>query len=62
MEWSGLALLILVGIGIISTGLPAAFVLIGVACIGALLGLVTHTFQVSLLWALPSRLDQSVRE
>ncbi len=56
MEWSGLALLILVGIGIITTGLPAAFILIAAACLGAVLGLTTGTFEVSLLWALPSRL------
>jgi tripartite ATP-independent transporter DctM subunit len=56
MEWSGFALLILVGIGIITTGLPAAFVLIAAACLGALLGLASGTFEVSLLWALPGRL------
>ena len=41
MEWSGLALLLLVGIGIVSTGLPAAFILIGAATLGALLGVAT---------------------
>jgi len=56
MEWSGFALLILVGIGIISTGLPAAFILIAVASIGAVLGLLTGTIPISLLWALPGRL------
>jgi tripartite ATP-independent transporter DctM subunit len=56
MEWSGLALLILVGVGIISTGLPAAFVLIAVAGLGAVLGLVAGTIPLSLLGALPSRL------
>src|SRR5476651_2007539 len=56
MEWSGLALLIMVGIGIISTGLPAAFILIAVASIGAVLGLVTDTIPISLLGALPGRL------
>ena len=56
MEWSGLALLILVGVGIVTTGLPAAFVLMAVACLGALLGLISGTFEISLLWALPSRL------
>jgi len=56
MEWSGFALLILVGIGIISTGLPAAFVLIAVASLGAALGLATGTIPFSLLWALPGRL------
>ena len=56
MEWSGFALLILVGVGIISTGLPAAFVLIAVASLGAVLGLLTGTIPFSLLWALPGRL------
>jgi tripartite ATP-independent transporter DctM subunit len=56
MEWSGLALLILVGVGIISTGLPAAFVLIAVASLGAALGLATGAIPFSLLWALPGRL------
>ena len=56
MEWSGFALLILVGVGIISTGLPAAFVLIAVASLGAGLGLLTGTIPFSLLWALPGRL------
>src|ERR1017187_3634222 len=56
MEWSGFALLILVGIGIISTGLPAAFVLIAVASLGAGLGLMAGTIPFSLLWALPGRL------
>jgi tripartite ATP-independent transporter DctM subunit len=56
MEWSGFALLILVGVGIISTGLPAAFVLIAVASLGAALGLATDTIPFSLLWALPGRL------
>ena len=56
MEWSGFALLVLVGIGIISTGLPAALVLIAVASFGALLGLMAGTIPGSLLWALPGRL------
>jgi tripartite ATP-independent transporter DctM subunit len=56
MEWIGFALLILVGIGIISTGLPAAFVLIAVASLGAGLGLMAGTIPFSLLWALPGRL------
>ena len=42
MEWSGFALLILVGVGIISTGLPAAFVLITVASFGAVLGIASR--------------------
>src|SRR5664279_5520400 len=56
MEWSGFALLILVGVGIISTGLPAAFVLIAVAGLGAVLGLASGTIPFSLLSALPGRL------
>src|SRR5476651_1106150 len=56
MEWSGFALLILVGVGIITTGLPAAFVLIAVASLGAALGLATGAIPFSLLWALPGRL------
>ncbi|MGA8823843.1 MAG: TRAP transporter large permease subunit [Pseudolabrys sp.] len=56
MEWSGLALLLLVGAGIIGTGLPAAVVLITAASIGAVLGLMTGTIPASLLGALPGRL------
>jgi len=56
MEWSGLVLLILVGVGIITTGLPAAFVLITVASLGALFGLLSGVIPLSLLWALPGRL------
>jgi len=52
----GLALLLLVGFGIIFTGLPAAFVLIAVACIGAALGVVSDTIPLSLLDTLPGRL------
>ena len=55
MEWTGLALLILVGVGIISTGLPAAFILVAVASIGAFIGLSTGTIPLSLLGALPGR-------
>jgi tripartite ATP-independent transporter DctM subunit len=56
MEWSGLVLLILVGVGIVTTGLPAAFVLIAAASLGAALGVASGTIPVSLLGALPSRL------
>ncbi len=56
MEWAGFAMLILVGVGIISTGLPAAFVLIIVATLGAIFGIATGTFPFLLLWALPGRL------
>jgi tripartite ATP-independent transporter DctM subunit len=56
MEWSGFALLLLVGAGIIGTGLPAAVVLIMAASVGAALGLMTGIIPVSLLGALPGRL------
>ena len=56
MEWTGFALLILVGIGIISTGLPAAFILITVAGFGALIGIASDTIPFALLSALPNRL------
>jgi tripartite ATP-independent transporter DctM subunit len=56
MEWSGLVLLILVGVGIVTTGLPAAFVLIAVASLGAAFGVASGAIPVSLLGALPSRL------
>ncbi len=56
MEWSGFALLILVGIGILFTGLPAFVILIMAAALGALVGLLTDTFPVTLLSALPGRL------
>src|SRR5215471_2490739 len=56
MEWSGFALLLLVGAGIVGTGLPAAIILIMAASAGAVLGLVTNTIPATLLWALPGRL------
>src|SRR5689334_5844222 len=56
MEWGGFALLLLVGVGIVGTGLPAAVILIMAASIGALAGLLTDTIPATLLWALPGRL------
>ncbi len=56
MEWSGFALLLLVGVGIITTGLPAAFILIAVASFGAAFGVADGTIPFSLLSALPNRL------
>lgn len=56
MEWIGLALLLLVGCGIILTGLPAAFILFGAAALGAICGLVSDTIPLSLLSALSNRL------
>ena len=56
MEWMGLALLVLVGVGIIATGLPAAVVLISVATLGAIIGVAASAIDVATLWALPTRL------
>src|SRR6202022_3821219 len=56
MEWTGLALLVLVGVGVFSPGLPAAIVLIAVAIGGAVLGVATGVIDASTLGALPSRL------
>src|SRR5438045_8491831 len=56
MAWTGLALLMLVGVGIVSTGLPAAVVLVAVAICGAILGVVAGAIDVATLGALPSRL------
>ena len=52
----GLVLLLLVGLGILLTGLPAAFVLIGVASFGGFISVVTGTVPLALLSALPGRL------
>jgi tripartite ATP-independent transporter DctM subunit len=52
----GLALLVLVGLGIVFTGLPAAFVLIGVASVGAAISVISGTVPFALLSALPGRL------
>src|SRR5690242_8189284 len=56
MAWLGIALLGLVGLGIILTGLPAAVVLVSAASFGALLELVSGVIDLSTLGALPSRL------
>jgi tripartite ATP-independent transporter DctM subunit len=56
MEWSGLVLLIMVGAGIVLTGLPAAVILLGTASLGAIFGVLTDTIPVPVLSALPSRL------
>jgi tripartite ATP-independent transporter DctM subunit len=52
----GLVLLLLVGFGILFTGLPAAFVLIGVATLGAFFAVVIGIVPLALLSALPGRL------
>jgi tripartite ATP-independent transporter DctM subunit len=56
MPHAGLVLLLLVGLGIVLTGLPAAIVLIGVASAGAAFGVLTGTIPLALLSALPGRL------
>jgi tripartite ATP-independent transporter DctM subunit len=56
MEWTGLALLVLVGVGIVATGLPAAVILIAVAAFGAVLGVVSGAIDAPVLGALPGRL------
>src|SRR5882672_1776876 len=56
MEWTGFGLLILVSAGIIFTGLPAAFMLIAAAVLGAFIGVFSGVIPLSLLSALPSRL------
>jgi tripartite ATP-independent transporter DctM subunit len=53
--WCGLGLLLLVGAGIVLTGLPAFVVLIAVASLGAFGGVVTGAVPFSLLTALPGR-------
>ena len=53
---SGLALLVLVGLGIALTGLPAGVVLIAVACLGAGIGVATDQVPAALLAVLPGRL------
>jgi tripartite ATP-independent transporter DctM subunit len=56
MAWFGLALLLVVGVGIIATGLPAAVVLMAVAAFGAVIGVAADVIDAATLWALPSRL------
>jgi tripartite ATP-independent transporter DctM subunit len=56
MAWFGIALLVLVGAGIIVTGLPAAVVLMTMATLGACAGVAAGVIDAATLWALPSRL------
>src|SRR6201994_2752808 len=56
MEWVGLLLLVLVGAGIILTGLPAAVVLVAVATLGAIIGIASGTIEFATLGALSTRL------
>ena len=56
IAYAGLGLLLLVGIGIIGTGLPAAAVLICVSVIGAAIGIASGQVSFDVLTALPGRL------
>lgn len=56
MAWFGIALLLMVGAGIVSTGLPAAVVLMMLASFGACVGVAAGAIDLATLWALPTRL------
>jgi tripartite ATP-independent transporter DctM subunit len=56
MPWLGLGLLLLAGLGIVFTGLPAAVVLLTVACFGAVLAALGGDVPIALLGVLPERL------
>jgi len=56
MPWLGLVLLLLVGAGIVATGLPAAVVLVTAASLGAAVGVASGTMSLDVVGALPGRL------
>jgi TRAP-type mannitol/chloroaromatic compound transport system permease large subunit len=56
MPWLGLSLLLLVGLGVVFTGIPAAIVLLATACFGAGVGAISGAVPVQLLGVLPERL------
>src|SRR5215471_12925369 len=56
MPWLGLILLLLVGLGVVFTGLPAAAVLLATACLGVAIGALGGDVPVQLLGVLPERL------
>ena len=56
MPWLGLSLFLLVGLGVVFTGVPAAVVLLVAACFGAFAGAISGDVPVHLLGALPERL------
>src|SRR5215469_13353835 len=56
MPWFGLSLLVLVGLGVVFTGIPAAIVLLAAACFGAVVGAISGAVPVQLLGVLPERL------
>ena len=55
METAGLWMLLAVALVMVTTGLPAWIVLIGVAMISCMIGLIAGAFDLALLSALPSR-------
>ena len=56
MPWLGLSLLVLVGFGVVFTGVPAAVILLATACFGAAIGALGGDVPIQLLGALPERL------
>jgi tripartite ATP-independent transporter DctM subunit len=56
MAWFGIVLLVMVGAGIVLTGLPAAIVLMSIASFGACAGVAAGAIDPATLWALPTRL------
>jgi TRAP-type mannitol/chloroaromatic compound transport system permease large subunit len=56
MPWLGLGLLLLAGLGVVFTGIPAAVVLLATACFGAVIGAISGDAPVQLLGVLPERL------
>ena len=56
MPWLGLSLLVLVGLCVVLTGIPAAIVLLAAACFGAVVGAISGAVPVQLLGVLPERL------
>src|SRR6201997_2042369 len=56
MPWLGFSLFLLVGLGVVFTGIPAAIVLLATACFGAAVGAISGGVPVQLLGALPERL------
>src|SRR6516162_10335803 len=56
MPWLGLILLLLVGLGVVFTGIPAAVILLATACFGAAIVALGGDVPIQLLGALPERL------
>ena len=56
MPWLGLSLLVLVCFGVVFTGVPAAVILLAMACFGAAIGALGGDVPIQLLGALPERL------